>query len=76
MISIYMLIPRYKLTFLQLQNITLRWPLGSRLWNVLMMTGYAPDKSTADVAADQYHHYKVSIKMLHDHHFAFTVTTN
>jgi hypothetical protein len=33
---------------------------GSKLWNVLMMAGYAPDKSTGDVAADQYHHYKVS----------------
>jgi hypothetical protein len=41
-----------------------------------VLPGYANNNSTGDIAADQYHHYKVSIKMLHDHHFAFTVTTN
>jgi hypothetical protein len=28
-----------------------------------MMTGYLADKSTGDVAADQYHHYKVSVQI-------------
>jgi hypothetical protein len=33
-----------------------------------MMTGYAPDKSTANVAADQYHHYKVSSVFIYTHY--------
>jgi hypothetical protein len=27
-------------------------------------TGYSPEKSTGDTAADQYHHYKVIVKSI------------
>ncbi|XP_047061053.1 beta-glucosidase 32-like isoform X2 [Lolium rigidum] len=30
-----------------------------------MLTGHSTDKSTGDVAADQYHHYKDDVKLMH-----------
>lgn len=41
----------------QVQNMALRY--------VHMLTGYSYDGSTADVSADQYHHYKVITLIMH-----------
>nr|XP_051184157.1 beta-glucosidase 32-like [Lolium perenne] len=36
------------------------------IWDTFTHQGYAPDKSTANVAADQYHHYKDDVKLMHE----------
>uniref|UniRef100_A0A453LAE8 Uncharacterized protein n=1 Tax=Aegilops tauschii subsp. strangulata TaxID=200361 RepID=A0A453LAE8_AEGTS len=30
------------------------------------MAGYSYDKSTADISADQYHHYKDDVKLMYE----------
>uniref|UniRef100_A0ACD5XXE9 Uncharacterized protein n=1 Tax=Avena sativa TaxID=4498 RepID=A0ACD5XXE9_AVESA len=35
------------------------------IWDTFTHQGYAPDKATADIAADQYHHYKDDVKLMH-----------
>ncbi|KAM3329683.1 hypothetical protein ACQJBY_026615 [Aegilops geniculata] len=36
------------------------------IWDTFTHQGYSADKSTGDVAADQYHHYKDDVKLMHD----------
>ncbi|XP_047049422.1 beta-glucosidase 32-like [Lolium rigidum] len=36
------------------------------IWDTFTHQGYSPDGSTADVSADQYHHYKEDVKLMHD----------
>ncbi|CAM0952368.1 unnamed protein product [Alopecurus aequalis] len=36
------------------------------IWDTFTHQGYSPDKSTGDVAADQYHHYKGDVKLMHE----------
>ncbi|XP_051188791.1 beta-glucosidase 32 isoform X3 [Lolium perenne] len=35
------------------------------IWDTFTHQGYSPDKSTGDIAADQYHHYKDDVKLMH-----------
>ncbi|KAM0838766.1 hypothetical protein ACQ4PT_060750 [Festuca glaucescens] len=36
------------------------------IWDTFTHKGYSPDGSTADVSADQYHHYKEDVKLMHN----------
>nr|QHG10988.1 TG1 [Avena strigosa] len=36
------------------------------IWDTFSQGGYSADKSTGDVAADQYHHYKEDVKLMHE----------
>ncbi|KAM0838762.1 hypothetical protein ACQ4PT_060749 [Festuca glaucescens] len=36
------------------------------IWDTFTHQGYSPDKSTGDIAADQYHHYKDDVKLMHE----------
>ncbi|KAM0854302.1 hypothetical protein ACQ4PT_050526 [Festuca glaucescens] len=36
------------------------------IWDTFTHQGYSPDGSTSDVSADQYHHYKEDVKLMHN----------
>ncbi|KAL5651787.1 hypothetical protein ACJX0J_037245, partial [Zea mays] len=36
------------------------------IWDTYTHSGYSIDRDTGDVAADQYHHYKEDVKLMHD----------
>lgn len=36
------------------------------IWDTFTHQGYSYDKSTADISADQYHHYKDDVKLMHE----------
>ncbi|KAE8776441.1 Beta-glucosidase 6 [Hordeum vulgare] len=47
----------------------LRWGLQDLISGTIVLmslAGYSYDKSTADVSADQYHHYKDDVKLMYD----------